>query len=71
MSPCPCKECVNRHRACHATCELYLKFKAELEACKANDPNRLDISKYNKELAMRIKREQWRNKPKYKTKYSN
>lgn len=29
MNMTPCKDCVNRHLACHDTCEEYLVWKAE------------------------------------------
>lgn len=28
----PCKDCPNRHTACHDRCEHYKAYKAELEA---------------------------------------
>ena len=31
----PCKDCAERYRACHDTCEKYLKVKRERELRKA------------------------------------
>lgn len=41
---CPCKDCKDRHQACHDHCEKYKEWKKELEA--------------NKEALKRIKEEQ-------------
>ena len=31
----PCKNCQNRKEHCHSTCEVYSKFKKDLEEYKA------------------------------------
>lgn len=31
----PCKNCQKRKELCHSTCEIYLKFKKDLEDYKA------------------------------------
>ena len=31
----PCKNCQKRKEHCHSTCEVYLKFKKDLEDYKA------------------------------------
>ena len=31
----PCKNCQKRKELCHSTCEVYLKFKKDLEDYKA------------------------------------
>ena len=31
----PCKNCQKRKEHCHSTCEVYLKFKKDLEEYKA------------------------------------
>ena len=38
-NPAPCKDCPNRHPACHDQCEKYLAWKAELKA--SNDAEKL------------------------------
>lgn len=38
-NPAPCKDCPNRHPACHDQCEKYLAWKVELKA--RNDAEKL------------------------------
>ena len=35
MKTSPCKDCPDRHTACHGHCENYLAWKKELEVIKA------------------------------------
>ena len=43
----PCKDCIDRHPACHDTCDLYKEWKRRLEELnKAR--KEYDRSRYNK-----------------------
>lgn len=35
----PCRECNDRYPACHAKCECYLAWRADLDAFKAAEDN--------------------------------
>ena len=37
MTSRPCKECSDRHTACHDHCERYQEFKAELDRVRENE----------------------------------
>jgi len=32
MSMCPCKNCEDRHKLCHSTCEKYRTYRERLDA---------------------------------------
>ncbi len=40
-----CKDCANRHPACHGSCEKYIQQKAELDARKAEARKQYEINK--------------------------
>lgn len=43
--PSPCKECPDRHEACHDTCERFREFRRKLEEAKEK---RLEMLRTNK-----------------------
>ena len=46
MLKCPCKTCESRRLYCHAHCEKYEAYKAELEKINKDLKNAADIAKY-------------------------
>ena len=52
----PCKDCPDRHQACHDRCEQYKAFAAELEKAKKynNEKNLFTMSDHGR-------RDIWRN----------
>lgn len=43
MTSRPCKECPDRHTACHDHCERYAEFKVELDRIRQNEQRERDI----------------------------
>lgn len=59
-----CRECTERHPACHDTCERYIKRKAEYEEYKSNIKRKkfedLYLYKLNKIIDAKAKENQRR-----------
>ena len=47
MKPrCPCKDCTRREMQCHANCEWYKKFKAELADIATRRESEMEVLDY-------------------------
>ena len=59
MTP-PCKNCTDRHAACHADCERYKAYRASLEERHAEEQKRREVNTF---AMMRMrKNEKYRQK---------
>ena len=45
--PAPCKDCPDRHEACHDTCERFKEYRKKIEQAKANRAEAMRYTKPN------------------------
>lgn len=57
-----CKDCTDRHKGCHGTCERYAAAKAELEEAKAKQSVEIGYTAYVAEAVRRVKKTRKRKK---------
>lgn len=64
MKIAPCKDCTERHKACHDSCDKYKAWKAELDAMRS----KIAEQKYIEQTKIRIATEGvWRMKTRKKS----
>lgn len=56
----PCKDCKDRHMACHADCDKYRAWKADLDAqrikCRQNKGQTIEFAEYARDRERDIMR---------------
>ena len=57
----PCKDCENREIGCHSCCDLYIKYKTELNNTKKSIIERQDYETYKNGRIITMQRETLRD----------